>query len=137
MIQASPNIASDRAPLAEQRRAQERLSAEDLAKSFRGRQVVKGVSLDVHAGEVVGLLGPNGAGKTTIFDMMVGCVSLIEVRSHSKERSLPTYRCTSVREEGSYISPRSLLSFDGYQWRTIFWQFWRCWGTREQNALSG
>ena len=34
--------------------------------------MVKGVSLDVHAGEVVGLLGPNGAGKTTIFDMMVG-----------------------------------------------------------------
>jgi lipopolysaccharide export system ATP-binding protein len=43
-----------------------------LKKSFKGRQVVKGVSLDVRAGEVVGLLGPNGAGKTTIFDMMVG-----------------------------------------------------------------
>jgi lipopolysaccharide export system ATP-binding protein len=43
-----------------------------LQKSFKGRQVVKGVSLDVRAGEVVGLLGPNGAGKTTIFDMMVG-----------------------------------------------------------------
>lgn len=72
MIQVSPDVASGRAPLAEQRRVQERLVAEDLAKSFRGRQVVKGVSLDVHAGEVVGLLGPNGAGKTTIFDMMVG-----------------------------------------------------------------
>jgi len=50
----------------------ERLVAVGLTKSFRGRAVVKGVSLDVQAGEVVGLLGPNGAGKTTIFDMMVG-----------------------------------------------------------------
>jgi lipopolysaccharide export system ATP-binding protein len=50
----------------------DRLAATDLAKSFRSRKVVKGVSLDVRAGEVVGLLGPNGAGKTTIFDMMVG-----------------------------------------------------------------
>lgn len=46
--------------------------AHGLRKRFKGREVVKGVSLDVRAGEVVGLLGPNGAGKTTIFDMMVG-----------------------------------------------------------------
>ena len=51
---------------------QDRLAATGLEKSFRGRKVVKGVSIDVRAGEVVGLLGPNGAGKTTIFDMMVG-----------------------------------------------------------------
>ncbi len=50
----------------------ELLSATGLVKSFKGRTVVKGVSLEVRAGEVVGLLGPNGAGKTTIFDMMVG-----------------------------------------------------------------
>jgi lipopolysaccharide export system ATP-binding protein len=48
------------------------LEAAGLRKSFKGREVVKGVSLHVSAGEVVGLLGPNGAGKTTIFDMMVG-----------------------------------------------------------------
>lgn len=48
------------------------LQAIGLVKSFRARKVVKGVSVDVRAGEVVGLLGPNGAGKTTIFDMMVG-----------------------------------------------------------------
>lgn len=52
--------------------AQPCLEATGLEKGFKGRQVVKGVSLDVKAGEVVGLLGPNGAGKTTIFDMMVG-----------------------------------------------------------------
>lgn len=50
----------------------DRLRADGLVKSFRGRKVVKGVAIEVHAGEVVGLLGPNGAGKTTIFDMMVG-----------------------------------------------------------------
>lgn len=49
-----------------------RLEARGLAKAFKGRQVVKGVSLEIKAGEVVGLLGPNGAGKTTIFDMVVG-----------------------------------------------------------------
>lgn len=48
------------------------LRATGLTKSFKGRAVVKNVSVDVRAGEIVGLLGPNGAGKTTIFDMMVG-----------------------------------------------------------------
>ena len=48
------------------------LRATGLVKSFRSRKVVKGVSIEVRAGEVVGLLGPNGAGKTTIFDMIVG-----------------------------------------------------------------
>lgn len=48
------------------------LCATGLVKSFRARKVVKGVSIEVRAGEVVGLLGPNGAGKTTIFDMIVG-----------------------------------------------------------------
>ncbi len=49
-----------------------RLSAHNLAKSYRRRQVVKDVSLEVSSGEVVGLLGPNGAGKTTCFYMIVG-----------------------------------------------------------------
>jgi lipopolysaccharide export system ATP-binding protein len=50
------------------------LSTEDIGKSYGGRQVVKGVDLQIEQGEVVGLLGPNGAGKTTSFYMIVGLV---------------------------------------------------------------
>jgi lipopolysaccharide export system ATP-binding protein len=50
------------------------LAAEDVCKSYRGRQVVNGVSLSVSQGEVVGLLGPNGAGKTTTFYTIVGLI---------------------------------------------------------------
>jgi lipopolysaccharide export system ATP-binding protein len=48
------------------------LSTDEIGKTYRGRRVVNGVSLNVHRGEVVGLLGPNGAGKTTSFYMIVG-----------------------------------------------------------------
>jgi len=48
------------------------LRTEALTKSYSGRTVVRGVSLDVNSGEVVGLLGANGAGKTTTFYMTVG-----------------------------------------------------------------
>ncbi|ESE39603.1 LPS export ABC transporter ATP-binding protein [Shewanella decolorationis] len=50
------------------------LKAQNLAKSYKSRQVVKDVSLTVKTGQVVGLLGPNGAGKTTTFYMVVGLV---------------------------------------------------------------
>jgi lipopolysaccharide export system ATP-binding protein len=48
------------------------LRTHELTKSYSGRTVVRGVSLEVESGEVVGLLGPNGAGKTTTFYMTVG-----------------------------------------------------------------
>ncbi len=50
------------------------LSAQHLAKSYKKRQVVKDVSIELKSGQVVGLLGPNGAGKTTCFYMIVGLV---------------------------------------------------------------
>ena len=48
------------------------LKTHELTKAYGGRTVVKGVSLEVTSGEIVGLLGPNGAGKTTTFYMTVG-----------------------------------------------------------------
>ncbi|NDB34411.1 MAG: LPS export ABC transporter ATP-binding protein [Flavobacteriia bacterium] len=51
-----------------------KLHTDAIQKTYRGRRVVDGVSVEVKQGEVVGLLGPNGAGKTTSFYMMVGLV---------------------------------------------------------------
>lgn len=56
------------------------LAAKGLAKSYRGRRVVNGMSMSVNAGEIIGLLGPNGAGKTTCFYLMVGLVASDEGR---------------------------------------------------------
>lgn len=52
-----------------------KLYADNLVKKYKSRTVVKGVSVEVNQGEIVGLLGPNGAGKTTTFYMIVGLVS--------------------------------------------------------------
>ena len=66
-----------------------------LVKSYRGRQVVRGVDLELRRGEAVGLLGPNGAGKTTTFYMITGLVTpdngRIEIDGRDVTR-LPMYR---------------------------------------------
>ena len=51
-----------------------KLKALNIEKAYKGRKVVKGISLEVSQGEIVGLLGPNGAGKTTSFYMIVGLI---------------------------------------------------------------
>ena len=51
-----------------------KLKAEKIEKAYKGKKVVKGISLEVSQGEIVGLLGPNGAGKTTSFYMIVGLI---------------------------------------------------------------
>lgn len=51
-----------------------KLFAENLIKAYKGKEVVKGISVEVNQGEIVGLLGPNGAGKTTSFYMIVGLI---------------------------------------------------------------
>jgi lipopolysaccharide export system ATP-binding protein len=71
------------------------LAAEGLVKTYGGRAVVRDVSLDVTAGEIVGLLGPNGAGKTTTFSIVVGLVTpdVGVVRLGSQDvTELPMYR---------------------------------------------
>jgi lipopolysaccharide export system ATP-binding protein len=50
------------------------LIASNLAKAYRGREVVQDVSLQIDSGQIVGLLGPNGAGKTTCFYMIIGII---------------------------------------------------------------
>lgn len=71
------------------------LVARGLCKSYRGRQVVNGVSFGVRAGEAVGILGPNGAGKTTCFYMVTGLVPAdagsIEIDGFDVT-SMPMYR---------------------------------------------
>jgi len=68
----SPEGAASRSTLSDA--AQGGLGAVSIGKSYRGRRVVKDVSLFLNRGEVVGLLGPNGAGKTTCFYMITGLV---------------------------------------------------------------
>lgn len=64
------------------------LVAQGLVKSYAGRRVVDGVSINVDRGEIVGLLGPNGAGKTTSFYMMIGLVPAEEGRVLLDDRDL-------------------------------------------------
>jgi lipopolysaccharide export system ATP-binding protein len=64
------------------------LTATGLEKSYKSRQVVRGLSVQVNEGEVVGLLGPNGAGKTTAFYMIVGLVPCDAGRIQLDDRDL-------------------------------------------------
>ncbi|MGB0146816.1 MAG: LPS export ABC transporter ATP-binding protein [Flavobacteriaceae bacterium] len=68
-----------------------KLRAEQLNKIYRGRSVVKQVSLEVNQGEIVGLLGPNGAGKTTSFYMIVGLIKPNGGRIYLNEKDITTY----------------------------------------------
>ena len=71
------------------------LRSEQLVKVYGRRKVVKGVSLNVHQGEIVGLLGPNGAGKTTTFYMTVGFIQPNEGRVYLNDddiTDLPMYK---------------------------------------------
>ena len=71
------------------------LRAEQLIKKYKKRTVVKGISVSVNQGEIVGLLGPNGAGKTTSFYMIVGLIKPNEGHIYLDEddiTSLPMYK---------------------------------------------
>jgi lipopolysaccharide export system ATP-binding protein len=88
------------------------LAAEDVCKSYRGRQVVNGVSLSVSQGEVVGLLGPNGAGKTTTFYTIVGLIPPDAGRILVNEEEItlvPMYR--RAREFGISYLPQEASVF--------------------------
>jgi lipopolysaccharide export system ATP-binding protein len=67
-----------------------KLRSEGLVKKYRSRTVVKGVSVEVNQGEIVGLLGPNGAGKTTTFYMIVGLIIPNEGRIYLDDVDITT-----------------------------------------------
>ncbi len=64
------------------------IRTENLRKSYKGREVVRGVEIEVKHGEIVGLLGPNGAGKTTAFYMIVGLVRPDDGSVHFEDRDV-------------------------------------------------
>ena len=69
------DVRNETAPVAFEADDRDGLRASNLAKAFKGRQVVKDVSLHLKRGEIAGLLGPNGAGKTTCFYMIMGLIA--------------------------------------------------------------
>ena len=79
------------------------LNTHELTKSYGGRTVVRGVSLDVASGEVVGLLGPNGAGKTTTFYMTVGLTA--------PDAGRVTLDGQDVTEDPMYVRARKGLGY--------------------------
>lgn len=66
------------------------LRAENIVKKYKSRTVVKGVSVEVKQGEIVGLLGPNGAGKTTSFYMIVGLIKPNEGKIFLDDKDITT-----------------------------------------------
>ena len=83
-----------------------KLRTENIQKSYKGRKVVKGVSIEVNQGEIVGLLGPNGAGKTTSFYMIVGLVSPNEGRVFLEDRDITKLAMYKRAEAGIGYLPQ-------------------------------
>lgn len=94
-LEALAQVGEGQRPPQELSRLKGTLVARGISKSYRGRQVVNGVSFGVRAGEAVGILGPNGAGKTTCFYMVTGLVPVdsgtIEIDGFDVT-SMPMYR---------------------------------------------
>jgi lipopolysaccharide export system ATP-binding protein len=77
------------------------LRAENIAKNYSGRQVVKGISLEVKQGEIIGLLGPNGAGKTTSFYMIVGMIKPNSGKIFLNDEEITSYPMYKRAQKGS------------------------------------
>lgn len=87
------------------------LSAQNLAKSFKDKKVVKDVSISLENGEVVGLLGPNGAGKTTCFYMIVGLIKADEGTISMMGEDLTTFPIHIRAQKGIGYLPQEASIF--------------------------
>ena len=90
------------------------LKAVNLAKSYKGREAVRNVSITVKQGEIVGLLGPNGAGKTTCFYMIVGLI-----RADAGEVSIDDHALATLPIHRRSIYGLSYLPQDSSIFRTL------------------
>ena len=92
-----------------------KLRAENLIKTYKGRKVVKGISVEVNQGEIVGLLGPNGAGKTTAIKMLCGLLLPTSGTASISGFDLKT-QAKLIKQSIGYMSQR----FSLYDDLTIF-----------------
>ncbi len=88
-----------------------KLHTENIKKTYKGRPVVKGVTIEVNQGEIVGLLGPNGAGKTTSFYMMVGLVKPDEGTVLLDDLDITTYPMYKRSQLGLGYLPQEISVF--------------------------
>ncbi len=89
------------------------LRAESLEKSYRRRQVLGGLSLEVKQGEVVGLLGPNGAGKTTTFAIIAGLIPPDRGRVYLREQDISRWPMYLRAQAGIGLLPQESSIFRG------------------------
>ena len=87
------------------------LRAVCLEKSYQGKKVVDGVSVDIERGEIVGLLGPNGAGKTTTFSMIIGLVPQDGGRIYLGEEDITDMPMYRRAQEGLSLLPQEPSAF--------------------------
>ncbi len=87
------------------------LKASNLAKAYKGREIIKDVSLSINSGEIVGLLGPNGAGKTTCFYMIVGIVNADRGRIQLDDKDLTPLSIQGRAQHGVGYLPQEASIF--------------------------
>ncbi len=87
------------------------LHTNEIRKSYKGRDVVKGVSVEVKQGEIVGLLGPNGAGKTTSFYMIVGLVKPDSGNVYLNDTDITTFPMYKRSQMGLGYLPQEVSVF--------------------------
>ncbi len=88
-----------------------KLFTNNIKKTYKGRNVVNGVSVEVNQGEIVGLLGPNGAGKTTSFYMIVGLVKPDEGNVFLDDKNITDYPMYKRAQLGIGYLPQEVSVF--------------------------